>query len=192
MGVGGVLSQRSPVDHQVHPCAFFSKKLSPAEKHYDVGDRELMAVVLALGEWRHWLEGAVQPFLVWTDHKNLEYIRSAKRLNPRQARWALFFTRFNFTLSFRPGSRNQKPDALSRQFEPDDAPSGPTTILPPTCVIGAVTWGIESEVKRAVEGVQVPYSCPQNRLFVTQGLRSRVLEWGHSSNLSCHPGFVEH
>ncbi len=42
---------------------------------------------LALGEWRHWLEGSAQPFLVWTDHKNLEYIRSAKRLSSRQARW---------------------------------------------------------------------------------------------------------
>ncbi|KAI3356936.1 hypothetical protein L3Q82_003577 [Scortum barcoo] len=43
---------------------------------------ELLAVVLALQEWRHWLEGAEQPFLVWTDHKNLAYLRSAKRLNP--------------------------------------------------------------------------------------------------------------
>ena len=32
-----------------------------------------------------------QPFIVWTDHKNLEYIRQAKRLNSCQARWALFF-----------------------------------------------------------------------------------------------------
>lgn len=63
-----------------------------------MGDRELLAVKLALEEWRHWLEGTEQPFLVWTDHKNLEYFRSAKRLIPRQARWALFFARFNFSL----------------------------------------------------------------------------------------------
>ncbi len=54
------------------------------------------------------------PFIVWTDHQNLEYIRSAKRLNARQARWALFFGRFEFTISFRPGSKNLKPDTLSR------------------------------------------------------------------------------
>ena len=46
---------------------------------------------MALEEWRHWLEGTQNPFLVWTDHKNLEYLKQAKRLNPRQARWALFF-----------------------------------------------------------------------------------------------------
>jgi len=45
-----------------------------------VGNKELLAVKAALEEWRHWLEGAEQPFLVWTDHTNLEYIRKAKRL----------------------------------------------------------------------------------------------------------------
>lgn len=54
---------------------------------------ELLAVKLAPEEWRNWLEGAEQPFMVWTDHKNLAYIQTAKRLNSRQARWALFFGR---------------------------------------------------------------------------------------------------
>ncbi|KAL0162278.1 hypothetical protein M9458_041674, partial [Cirrhinus mrigala] len=93
--VGAVLSQSSPCDGKVHPCAFFSRRLSPAERNYDIGNRELLAVRLALGKWRHWLEGSALPFLVWTDHKNLEYIRSAKRLSLRQTHWALFFGRFN-------------------------------------------------------------------------------------------------
>ncbi|XP_041934870.1 uncharacterized protein LOC121697408 [Alosa sapidissima] len=53
--------------------------------NYDVGDRELIAIKLALDEWRHWLEGAQHPFVVWTDYKNLEYVQKAKRLNSRQA-----------------------------------------------------------------------------------------------------------
>ena len=105
VGIGAVLSQRS-TDGKVHPCAFLSHRLSPTETRYDVGDRELLAVKMALEEWRHWLEGAQHPFLVWTDHRNLEYLQQAKRLNPRQARWALFFGRFDFTLSYRPGSKN--------------------------------------------------------------------------------------
>lgn len=56
--------------------------------------------------WQYWLEGAKHPFLVWMDHRNLVYIRAAKRLNPRQSRWALFFSTFDFTLSYRPGSKN--------------------------------------------------------------------------------------
>ncbi len=111
VGVGAVLSQRSSSDDKVHPCAYFSHRLSPTERNYDIGNRELLAVKLALEEWRHWLEGSGVPFIVWTDHKNLEYIKSAKRLNSRQARWALFFGRFDFSISYRPGSKNIKPDA---------------------------------------------------------------------------------
>ncbi|KAK1806240.1 hypothetical protein P4O66_000120 [Electrophorus voltai] len=113
VGVGAVLSQRSEVDKRLHPCTYFSRCLSPAEQKYDVGDHELLVVKLALKEWRHWLERAKHPFLVWTDHKN--YIEQAKQLNPRQARWGLFFAQFDFTLSYRPGTKNIKPDALSRQ-----------------------------------------------------------------------------
>ena len=50
-GVGGILSQRSPDDNKMHPCAFFSHKLDPPERNYDVGNRELLAVVLALEGW---------------------------------------------------------------------------------------------------------------------------------------------
>ncbi|KAJ8370954.1 hypothetical protein SKAU_G00109820 [Synaphobranchus kaupii] len=57
-GVGAILSQRSASDNKLHPCAFFSRRLSSAERNYDVGDRELLAIKLALEEWRHWLEGA--------------------------------------------------------------------------------------------------------------------------------------
>uniref|UniRef100_A0A8C6PAB7 Gypsy retrotransposon integrase-like protein 1 n=3 Tax=Nothobranchius TaxID=28779 RepID=A0A8C6PAB7_NOTFU len=192
-GVGAVLSQRAS-DNKVHPCAYFSCKLNPAERNYDIGNRELLAVKLALDEWRHWLEGARQPFLVWTDHKNLEYIRTAKRLNPRQARWALFFDRFNFTLSYRPGSKNIKPDALSRQYQQDcrstEVP-GTTTIVPPVLVLGANRWALERRVKSAVSGtIPIPDGCPPNCLFVPSSLRPAVLKWGHSSRLACHPGMT--
>ncbi|XP_037537366.1 AFG3-like protein 2 [Nematolebias whitei] len=63
-----------------------------SEKNYDVGNRELLAVKLALEEWRHWLEGTDTPFLIWTDHKNLTYLRDARRLNPRQTKLALLRT----------------------------------------------------------------------------------------------------
>lgn len=66
----------------------FSKKLSSAESNYDIGDQKLLALKLVLEEWRHWLEGAKEPFVILTDHRNLEYIRTVRRLNPRQATWA--------------------------------------------------------------------------------------------------------
>ena len=73
-GVGAVLSQRSGTPPNLRPCAFFSRKLSPVERNYGVGDRELLAVVKALKVWKHWLMGAKHSFLICTDHRNLEYI----------------------------------------------------------------------------------------------------------------------
>ncbi|KAK3505639.1 hypothetical protein QTP70_004727 [Hemibagrus guttatus] len=81
-GVEAVLSQQQGSPSRHHLCTFFSRKLNPAERNYDIGNRELLAVKLALEEWRHWLERAKHPFLVLTDHKNLEYLQATKRLNP--------------------------------------------------------------------------------------------------------------
>ncbi|KAL0187931.1 hypothetical protein M9458_015030 [Cirrhinus mrigala] len=188
VGVGAFLSQRSASDDRMHPCAFFSRCLSPTERNYNIGNRELLAVRLALEEWRHWLEGSGVPFIVWTDHKNLEYIRSAKRLNSRQARWALFFGRFDFSISYRPGSKNIKPDALSRIFDHSEQPPSPESIIPGRLVVSTLSWEIESKVRTALEGVMPPPGCPPGRLFVPEGVRSDVIRWGHCSNVARHPG----
>lgn len=125
-----MLYQRAGVDQKLDPCAIFSCQLSLAERNDN--DHELLAIKLALEERWHWLELTKLLFLVWTDHKNLDYICSAKHLNSHQVCWALFFIRFNFTLSYRPGSRNIKLDALSRKFvKGEESTKGPETSLPP-------------------------------------------------------------
>uniref|UniRef100_A0A8C6K7U4 Gypsy retrotransposon integrase-like protein 1 n=1 Tax=Nothobranchius furzeri TaxID=105023 RepID=A0A8C6K7U4_NOTFU len=187
-GVGAVLSQRSSADQKLHPCAFYSKRFTPTEGRYDIGDRELLAIKLSFEEWRHWLEGTELPVIVWTDHKNLSYLQSAKRLNPRQFRWSLFFSRFNFVITYRPGTRNVKPDALSRQFSPDDPSEAPEPILPATCLVGSLTWDIERQIHKAQETEPDPGGGPPNRLYVPASVRSQVIRWSHCSRFSCHPG----
>lgn len=103
-------SQSALSGGKVHLWAFFSRSLSYAVRNYDVGEQELLAIKMVLKEWRHWLESAKEPFQVWTDHKNPEYLKTAKHINPRQVRWALFFCRFDFVLSYRPSTKNTKPD----------------------------------------------------------------------------------
>lgn len=78
------------------------------EVNYDVGNHELLSMKATLEEWSHWLEGANHPFLIITDHRNLAYLQEAKRLNPRQARLALFFYHFKFSVTYRPVSKNGK------------------------------------------------------------------------------------
>src|SRR5258707_2658616 len=68
---GAVLSQMRD-DDKWHPVAFISKGLSPAEHNYDIYDKEMLAIIRALEQWCHYLEGSTHPVQVLTDHKNLE------------------------------------------------------------------------------------------------------------------------
>ena len=82
---GAVLSQQNLEDEKWHPVAFLSKSLSPVERNYKTHNKDMLALVRALEEWRHFLEGTPHQFEIWTDHKNLEYFMMAKKLNRRQA-----------------------------------------------------------------------------------------------------------
>ncbi|KAK3547882.1 hypothetical protein QTP70_000339 [Hemibagrus guttatus] len=115
----------------------FLGKLTSAEVNYDVGNRELLAIKAALEEWHHWLEGAHHPFQVLTDHRNLEYLRGAKRLNPRQA----------------------------RQFESDNEPAQPDVILPATAILAPVQWNLVKEIRRAHTNEPPPAGCPPTKIF---------------------------
>ncbi|KAI3358927.1 hypothetical protein L3Q82_015318, partial [Scortum barcoo] len=108
-GVGAVLS------HRIHPCAFLSRKLSSMERNYDVGNRELLAIKVALEEWRHWQGGL----------------------------FSLVGSGSPFPTGL--GSQNIKPDVLSRLYDPEPAAKEPESILPPDLVVGLVTWQIENK-----------------------------------------------
>ncbi len=153
-----------------------------------MGNRELRAIKLALEEWRHWLEGAQNPFVVITDHKNLQYLQEAKRLNPRQARWALFFTRFRFTISYRPGSKNIKADALSRLHQPDPTPEEPEPILLHSIFTSPVLWNLDNQIQAATLLEPAPPGGPEGKKYVPSNLCLTLLDSVHNSSGSGHPG----
>ena len=110
---GAILSQQH--NENWHLVAFQSKSFNETERNYEIHNKELAAIIRALEEWRHYLEGQGIPVEIWTDHKNLEYFMKAQNITRRQARWALFLSRFDFTLHHKPRKLSTKPDALSRR-----------------------------------------------------------------------------
>ncbi|XP_044716518.1 reverse transcriptase (RNA-dependent DNA polymerase) domain-containing protein [Hirsutella rhossiliensis] len=92
--LGGVLSQEGP-DGRRHACAFFSKRLSPAEYNYPIHDKEMLAIMRCLDNWNAELRSC-GPFTILTDHRNLAEL-----------------SQFDFKLEYRPGSEAVVPDALS-------------------------------------------------------------------------------
>ena len=141
-----ILSQESTNDSKWHPVAFLSKSLLEVEWNYEIHDKEMFAIIRAMEEWRHFLEGSKLRFEVWTNHKNLEYFRTAKKLNRRQARWSLFLARFDFILHHRPGKSMGKPDALSRRADHGTSSNDNSNITLLTPGIFAI---------RALEGLEV-------------------------------------
>ena len=128
--IGACLLQN--IDNAIHPVAFYSRKLTPAETNYEIHDKELLAIVACFKEWRVYLEGARHQITVLCDHKNLGYFTTSKALNRRQARWSEQLGSIDFSIIFQPGKLNTKADLLSRRadYAADPKESAPALLGP--------------------------------------------------------------
>ncbi|KAJ1573264.1 hypothetical protein NDA15_002942 [Ustilago hordei] len=113
--IAGVLKQEH--EGRWHPVTFYSRKMSSAEKNYEIHDKELLAVVACLTQWRHMLAGLPSQLVILTDHEALKYFKSQRRITGRQARWAILLADFDFILQYRPGDKGGEPDALTRRTD---------------------------------------------------------------------------
>ncbi|KAJ1037018.1 hypothetical protein NDA10_001377 [Ustilago hordei] len=113
--IAGVLKQEH--EGQWHPVAFYSRKMSPAEKNYEIHDKELLAVVACLTQWQHMLAGLPRQLVILTDHEALKYFKSQRCITGQQARWAILLADFDFILQYRPGDKGGEPDALTRRTD---------------------------------------------------------------------------
>ncbi|KAM4056740.1 reverse transcriptase (RNA-dependent DNA polymerase) [Hirsutella rhossiliensis] len=107
----------APILAHFHPERRLSWKQTlqdSPEANYAIHDKELLAILRCLEQWEPELR-AVEHFKILTDHKNLRYFYSERRLTERQVRWSEFLSRFQFELEWRPGRKGGLPDALSRR-----------------------------------------------------------------------------
>src|SRR5258708_12762860 len=99
--IAGILSITT-LDLEIHPIAFHSQSLHDAERNYNTHDKELLAVFDCYKAWRHYLEGSGHPIDMETDHKNLEYFTSMKKLTHRQEHCSEHLSQFNLRIHFCP------------------------------------------------------------------------------------------
>lgn len=115
--VGATLMQ--DVGKGLQPIAFLSKKMLPAETRYPTHEQELLAIHVALKEWRHYLYG--KKFTVQTDHKSIIHFKTQQNMSPRQIRWSEYLQQFDYTIEYKPGVDNVVADALSRRSDHETA-----------------------------------------------------------------------
>ena len=105
--IGAVLSQED------RPIAYFSEKLNEAKVKYSMYDNEFYAIIQALKKWRHYL--IPKEFVLYTNHKALQYLGSQHKLNQRHMKWVEYLQNFTFVVKHKSGVTNRVADALSRR-----------------------------------------------------------------------------
>jgi len=198
-GIGAVLSHIMP-DGSEQPISFASRTLAPAEKKYSQLEKEGLAVVYGVKKFHNYLYG--RHFTIQSDHKPLETLLSESKPIPPMAsariqRWALTLSAYNYTFTYRPGSKLGHADAMSRLPLPEyptDIPKPTETILltelledTPLCSDQISLWTardpLMSQVLRYVQHgwpsdkpseILKPYCVRKNELSIQDG----CLLWG--------------
>ncbi|KAJ1194909.1 hypothetical protein NDU88_004194 [Pleurodeles waltl] len=205
VAIGGILSQRHKDTGQLHPVAYFSRKLTPPEINYSIADKELLAVKETFCEWRHYILGAKHKVTVYMDHRNLQFLKSARTLTARQLRWSLYFADFDFVITFRPGKVNGKADALSRiDTGAVKEPPEKELIIPQEKFISAILYeNLTKEIQENLtfegmlkwskegQGREIKKGLPyfKGALYVpTVELQEKILQAYHDDQLAGHKG----
>jgi len=94
-------------------CVYYSKKNASAEYNYEIYDKKMLIIIQCLKEWDAELR-SVSSFQIHTDHKNLKYFMTVKKLTEQQIRWFLILSQYNFFILYLLENQNERTDALSK------------------------------------------------------------------------------
>lgn len=195
IGVGAVLTQKQ------RPLAFFSQHLSATARQKFIYERELMAIVLAIQKWQHYLLG--HKFVVCTDQRALKHLLEEREVAPQYQKWLTKLLGYDFEIKYQPGLLNKAVDALSRI--PDNVELHSITV--PTIVdVHLIHEEVQADPKLQLilrqlekdpEGVP-NYRIHQNQLFYKNRLVlseksvmiPTILHTFHDSVLGGHSGFL--
>jgi hypothetical protein len=165
-GVGAVLSQEGETNPRTkkliqHPIAYYSSTFIPAERNYDIYERELLAVLKSLENWRPHLAATETPVTVLTDHANLTFWKNPRKVNRRVARWFATLQDYNLRIKHVPGKLHTAPDMLSRRPDADkgEEDNQNLTLLPPHLFVRLMMEGMEPpqdwiDLERAIARAQ--------------------------------------
>jgi len=166
---GALLEQQQ--DNQWFPLAFTSKMFSLTERKYPTHDREMLAIIHALSEWRNILLSVPSQIIFFTDHIGLKFFKEPQNLSYRHARWSLKLADYRMNIAYVKGAHNVIADALSRSpiIDPKELEQDKVITLLP-------------------KGMWLPDEVHISRIIEDRDERKTLLFQAHDHILSGHPG----
>lgn len=195
VGIGAVLTQDG------HPLAYISRALGPKSKGLSMYEKEYMAFLMAIQQWRQYLQFA--EFTIYTDQQSLVQLTDQRLHTPWQQKLFTKLLVLQYRVLYKPGSSNRAADALSRHSAPPSSCAAISTITPQWIQDVASSYLHDNEAtamiaKLAVDPQSVPhFSFSQgilrfhNRIWVgsDDGLKAKLLQACHSSAIGGRSGF---
>ena len=127
------------------PLLFLSKALSVKNLGLSVYEKELLALVMAVTKWRHYLVG--NHFIIRTDHQSLKYLLDQKLNTTIQHKWMTKLLGLDYKIEYKKGVDNRVADALSRRHT-----TGHQEELGSCLAITSVQPGWMEELQKSYEG----------------------------------------
>lgn len=109
--LGAILSQKDAENNE-YVCLYGSRLLKGAEIHYSITEKECLAVVWSIKQFRIYIHG--KHFKVITDHNALVWLMSIKDPTAKLARWSIYLQSYDFEIIHRQGRVHSNVDTLSR------------------------------------------------------------------------------
>jgi hypothetical protein len=103
----------------LHPIAYYLATFTPTEQNYDIYDCKLLVIMKALAYWQQYLGWTKVPFMIITDHANLQHWKSPQNLVQHMAWWHINLQEYDYKIQYIPGKENVAPDTLSWQPRAD-------------------------------------------------------------------------
>jgi hypothetical protein len=194
-GVGAVLLQDG------HPLAFVSKSLGPRTAGLSTYEKESLAIMVAVDQWRPYLLHG--EFTIYSDQRSLSHVTDQRMHTPWQLKLYTKLAGLQYRVIYKPGASNAAADALSRHPAPPGqllALSAPT---PSWIAAVAATYSQDPDCVKLLQELSVapqahpPFSLTngllryQGRVWVGNDatVQRQIISALHDSAIGGHSGF---